>query len=667
MTQSADPPPLDHWTELERWVWSRTLAGEVADLHARYGAGLDPKSDGCWQSTDPPRRLTQRFLVDLLTIRAFDAAMTRRGVQIVGAWFAESLTLDGIDFGRPLSLTRCRFTGNVSFAKSRWRSDLELSQSHVTGDVTFERCVVDQELGFWKGSVDGGVVLNSARIGGDLRVDKGHVGTLAAESLELGGDFYAIEMTCKGDMNLRAARVRGQLNAPKAVFDGDLVMDGLDVAQDVFLNEGAKIAGGVVLIGAKVGGELNADGSTFGKEVDLTGIVIGQDVALNNKATFKEKLILRGARLGGVLNASDSTFEGPIDMRALDVAGEIRCGGSTFLQDVDMGNLRVKNDLVLGPRATFKGSVFIRGAHLGAMLNADGAIFESGLEMDALETARTLFLSGATLKGPVNILFARLPSLDLRGADIRGDVDVTGTIIAGELRMGVAAGIHSRWGTKARLVLRNTRVGAIENTEGTLADWPAQGNLELDGFSYDRLGGLQGTGRKSMAAREATWLVDWLSCDPSDSPQPYYQLARVLREAGKIEKSNAILYAAREHERAKAKGWAKFGRTLLKMTIGYGIGSGYFRALWWVLGFTLIGAAVLYSSGSNASDHGMAWCTWASFDEIIPLVQLNGAHAKFVDESLAGWRQWYFYVHRIVAYVLGSFVIAGLSGLTQKP
>ena len=47
------------------------------------------------------------------------------------------------------------------------------------------------------------------------------------------------------------------------------------------------------------------------------------------------------------------------------------------------------------------------------------------------------------------------------------------------------------------------------------------------------------------------------------------------------------------------------------------------------------------------------------------MVELNKAHAEFVDKQLAGWRQDYFYVHRTIGYVLGSFVVAGLAGLTQ--
>ena len=35
-------------------------------------------------------------------------------------------------------------------------------------------------------------------------------------------------------------------------------------------------------------------------------------------------------------------------------------------------------------------------------------------------------------------------------------------------------------------------------------------------------------------------------------------------------------------------------------------------------------------------------------------------------EKITGWREFYFYFHKIMGYVLGSFLVAGLAGLTQR-
>ena len=68
---------------------------------------------------------------------------------------------------------------------------------------------------------------------------------------------------------------------------------------------------------------------------------------------------------------------------------------------------------------------------------------------------------------------------------------------------------------------------------------------------------------------------------------------------------------------------------------------------------------------AGPSRKGIGWCTLASIDEILPIIELDAKHTAFINERLAGWRRSYFYLHRIVAYVLGSFIIAGLAGLTQ--
>jgi hypothetical protein len=58
------------------------------------------------------------------------------------------------------------------------------------------------------------------------------------------------------------------------------------------------------------------------------------------------------------------------------------------------------------------------------------------------------------------------------------------------------------------------------------------------------------------------------------SPQPYHQLASVLRSLGRAETADAVLYAGKEHERHAAR-WRTpkwWGMSLLKWTIGCGYG-----------------------------------------------------------------------------------------------
>lgn len=160
-------------------------------------------------------------------------------------------------------------------------------------------------------------------------------------------------------------------------------------------------------------------------------------------------------------------------------------------------------------------------------------------------------------------------------------------------------------------------------------------------------------------------------CD-SASHSGRCHIASPLREAGYPSKANTVLYASRERARKEAwknkERFRSFGLWILKVTIGYGLGRRYFRALYWVFGFTLIGAALLWwILPDRESDRNIFTLIMASFDQLIPLVELNSDHGKLLQKvEVSNWVLFYFYFHKLVGYVLGGFLLAGLAGLTQK-
>jgi hypothetical protein len=190
-----------------------------------------------------------------------------------------------------------------------------------------------------------------------------------------------------------------------------------------------------------------------------------------------------------------------------------------------------------------------------------------------------------------------------------------------------------------------------------------------------------------MMERPSGWFVGWLARDLDFSPQPYEHLASLFKRAGDPNKANDILYAARERRRHLAlskvddRGRPKdrevlngIGLWALRLTIGYGLGNRYFRALWWVGGFTLVGALVLMAGG-QASAARCPTLFFASFDQLLPIITLDKAHDTLIfgDSSARPkinpqpyWVRVYFYFHAMVGWLLGSFITAGLTGLTQR-
>jgi hypothetical protein len=58
----------------------------------------------------------------------------------------------------------------------------------------------------------------------------------------------------------------------------------------------------------------------------------------------------------------------------------------------------------------------------------------------------------------------------------------------------------------------------------------------------------------------------------------------------------------------------------------------------------------------------MPWGVAYSFDLLLPIIRLRDAHYEM---DLKGFARYYFYIHKIMGYLLASFLIAGVSGLTK--
>ena len=84
-------------------------------------------------------------------------------------------------------------------------------------------------------------------------------------------------------------------------------------------------------------------------------------------------------------------------------------------------------------------------------------------------------------------------------------------------------------------------------------------------------------------------------------------------------------------------------------------------AIFWVIGLVMAGAIVLRASGEGRRN-GMPFGLAYSFDILLPIIRLRDRHYQI---DLKTWARYYFYGHKIMGYVLASFLIAGLSGLTK--
>jgi hypothetical protein len=368
------------------------------------------------------------------------------------------------------------------------------------------------------------------------------------------------------------------------------------------------------------------------------------------RAEFND-VVLRSAKVGGQVSMSGAKVAGTLAMASADI------GQSLFMHSVSE------------QRAEFN-DVVLNSAKVGGQVDLTGAKVAGTLAMDSAQIGASLFMRSesqqrAEFAGDVRLIFAEIGrNLDVRGA-VLSSLDLTGTEIGGELRLA-SPSWSPQWQDGGKLVLRNASVDAIQDTDEKGA-WPP--HLELDGFSYKSLGGWGSASSANTIARSTAWYLDWLRRDDSFSSQPYQHLAEVLRTAGAYSKANDILYASREQERIKAfrdGDWLRyFGLSVLSYTYGYGLGLRSFRILTWVAAFTILGAVILWTSGvEGVKQRGFGWCMWASFDWLMPVVELNPEHTDFITKQLKHRQLDWFYIQSLIGLTIAGFLTAGLTGFT---
>lgn len=430
-----------------------------------------------------------------------------------------------------------------------------------------------------------------------------------------------------------------------AIFPEGIDLSAAKISHEVWFNS-SLVLRNVNLIFSSFDGFISMDGSTFDGKVWMDGMLVAGNLHMRDAATFKDEVRLVSAKVGGLISMVDSTFEGDVLMDGLQVSS------SLYMYD----------DPETQEETSFRGNVRLRGAKIGGQLGMDGSTFEGEMTMDNMHVADNLYMRGpATFKGEINLHGVKVGgNLDLSEALV-SSLDLEGSKIAGGLHLGTKEYSRTRWPEGGKLILSNAQMDWIQDRLDEEGDsWPPE--IHLDGLIYKRLGVSQRDGSKSgMIDREISWYITWLARDPNYSPQPYKQLASVFREAGFPAKSNAILFAGRERDRIGSSGLTRLGLESLKWTIGYGLGRGYFRALWWVAGLVILGIFVLRISGEgkrNRMPYGLSF----SLDHLLPVIHLRKYH---FDITLIGWARYYFYVHKLMGYILASFLIAGMAGLTQ--
>jgi hypothetical protein len=282
-----------------------------------------------------------------------------------------------------------------------------------------------------------------------------------------------------------------------------------------------------------------------------------------------------------------------------------------------------------------------------------------------------VFLRGGAEFAGVDLLGASVGGvLQMQDSIFDGRVDLTG-LKAGELAFWNGADSDPGWNKGASLTLRNAHVDSLQARipESWLRADGTPLPLDLQGFRYDRLGGIA-SGAEGDLSRigDAAPLIAWIEAagdsgdqDAGHAPQPYFQMESVLRAMGAGPAADEVAYARHlhrmDHYGNTLQGWVAWaGEWLWRLLVGFGVYP--FRLLWWFAALVVLGTILGRRTGALCTQ-GWSGCFWYSLENAFPLME-PGRRNRDLFHDHPGVRS-FFHFQKIAGFVLGTILVGTLT------
>ena len=544
--------------------WAVVASKSLSEVSSRERALLDALVSGCviecselnveqLAASENPRYTIRAELIRELVLGCSGVRFDPLGVRIHGARITGTLDLTHVPATVGIELRGCYFDRAVFLTGARlpW---LTLSASHLP-------------------ALDG----DGLRVQGDVL---------------LGDGFTATGHGQEGAVRLLGAHISGQLNLNGARLTNDagpaLIGDGLHVYGDVF--GGGFVAAGhgelsaVRLPGAHISGQLNLNGAELANQAGPAligdglqadgGLVLAEGFTATGHCE-RGAVRLPGARIGGQLN--------------LDGAELINNAGPALIGD----HLQVQGGVFLdGFTATGHGedgAVRLPDAHISGQLNLDGAELTNyagpALIGDHLQVGSDMFAERFTATGHSTDGAVRLP-----------DAHISGQLDLNDAKLTNPAGpVLDLEDAEAKHLFLPAHVICPHGTASRSICATPERRLTLSGLVYTSL--------HTVGWRE--WLHLITHHTHAYRPQPYQQLAAVLKAAGHESTARDVLIAQQQdlHDRGELGGrLAKGAHRLWGVLAGYGYRSG--RTVLALLVALLMAAGLGVAAGHTSLEPG---------------------------------------------------------------
>ncbi len=595
------------------------------------------------------------------------------GIHIGHNLILQSAVLSNVD----LSDT-ARIDGSLQAAELSVSKTLDMDSVDIAHHAILERGVLNE------------LILSGASIGGNLHFERGQsqgttdmdnlvvkmhvlladtkIHSLHANFAQVGGDFDLTDVEASDYVVLSNIKIGGHFTACRAHLKS-LDLSDANVGGDVDLHP--------------CGDPKNFAQSVLTDSLNMVRITVGRDIVLQGSQLTN--VDLGYALVSGSLLADPyvKSIGDKKENLTTSVAGLFLMGGTTVKREIRLDYAQLH-------------TLSLTNVITGSDLTLDDAVVAGPITMDRMLVGGSFFFRGGRnarekksqqAAGPANFSFS----------SVNGIFDISNTVFEGvslnmlkvgqTLILGTESNADSpAWSNDSFIDLQNASTQSFQDTctedstDRCLSRWPPL--LALNGFSYAHPGNSVEMSRQDVALRPADWWLKWLGKQTPYSPAPYEQAATTQRALGRPDVAEAIEYASRQRELGEA--WASLVQAardlnldaglaalrhavwlaLLRAAVGYGIGyRTLVHSVFWVVIWVTLGVIVLRRYGENNQNGLPNFPIAYSFDMLLPVIKLREDHYKI---DLKSGARIYFYYHKILGYVLASFLIAGLSGIISR-
>ena len=578
------------------------------------------------------------------------------------------------------------------------RLDLSSAKLSDTLDLVATSLAADSILDLTNTTL-GRVRLASSNLRAGMKADDAELSGLFVID---GSSVLGLGLVARGLTVSSIVKISGKSMLTKLDFDTARVTFGLAIDGGVRVGAGgidlrnAEVGGSTMLAGTVVEASVVADGANFSKGLEIRGATVSGKISLHRaavggdfslKQTKCAELTAQKMHVSGSLYLYDDQIMLGVDLKGTSIGADAEIHRSVIGKDLELNQVDVSKRFDIEEATNVQGVTRLVGTSVGGDLcigndppTKDSRVTFGETDFGLARIGSSVFVHDANFRKPPQMVGSEIKShLDISGAELPG-LDLTRASIGGDFRLASRDEPHApaHWASDAKLVLKNAHAGVIqnENEQPSGAAWPAA--VDIEGFTFDHF----------AHDPSVEWLDQhWLSNSAEFQPASYARLAKYFDDEGRREQDEDVMFAEKTRETRQAWNHCSTlqlascahaaGLMALRALIGYGIGNRLFWALYWALGLTIVGALVLRQTRDEQQQRvlwggagkGRLWCVGASISHLLPLVELNKEFKDFFDDPerrrLAPWQLIYFAIHAIMGYVLGSFVVAAITGLTQ--